>query len=53
MTVPGDYDEVFSGCSGVLHAAAEMGILAGSTPMKVYEGGLAVTRLVIDSVKNG
>ena len=51
MTVPGAYDDVFAGCSGVFHAAAEMGNLAGSTPMKVYEGGLKATKLVMDSVK--
>ena len=51
MTIPGAYDEVFSGCSCVFHAAAEMGNLEGSTPMKVYEGGLEVTKLVIDSIK--
>ncbi|MCH7778329.1 MAG: NAD-dependent epimerase/dehydratase family protein [Gemmatimonadetes bacterium] len=43
-------DEVFAGCSCVFHAAAEMGNLAGSTPMKVYEGGLEATRLVMDSI---
>jgi nucleoside-diphosphate-sugar epimerase len=54
MTVPGAYDEVFSGCAGVFHAAAEMGNLEGSTPMKVYEGGLEATKLVMDSiVKSG
>jgi len=52
MTIPGAYDEAFSGCCGVFHAAAEMGNLEGSTPMKVYEGGLLVTRLVMDSIKN-
>lgn len=51
MTVPGAYDEVFKGCVGVFHAAAEMGNLEGSTPMKVYQGGLDVTKLVIDSIK--
>jgi len=51
MTIPGAYDEVFSGCSGVFHAAAEMGNLEGSTPLKVYEGGLEATKLVIDSIK--
>jgi bifunctional dihydroflavonol 4-reductase/flavanone 4-reductase len=51
MTVPGAYDEVFAGCCGVFHAAAEMGNLEGSTPQKVYEGGLDATRLVLDSIK--
>ncbi|MCH8333139.1 NAD-dependent epimerase/dehydratase family protein [Candidatus Sumerlaeota bacterium] len=51
MTVPGAYDDVFAGCSGVFHAAAEMGNLEGSTPMKVYEGGLKATKLVMDSIK--
>ncbi len=50
MTVAGAYDEAFAGCRGVFHAAAEMGNLEGSTPMKVYEGGLTVTRLVMDSI---
>ncbi|MDE0179021.1 MAG: NAD-dependent epimerase/dehydratase family protein, partial [Gammaproteobacteria bacterium] len=40
MTVPGVYDDVFAGCSAVFHAAAEMGNLQGSTPQKVYDGGL-------------
>jgi nucleoside-diphosphate-sugar epimerase len=51
MTVPGSYDDAFAGCSCVFHAAAEMGNLAGSTPLKVYEGGLDATKLVMDSVK--
>jgi len=51
MTVPGAYDDVFAGCSCVFHAAAEMGNLAGSTPLKVYEGGLHATKLVADSIK--
>ena len=50
MTIPGAYDEVFAGCAGVFHAAAEMGNLEGSTPMKVYEGGLEATKLVMDSI---
>ena len=51
LTVPGAYDEPFRDCSCVFHAAAEMGNLEGSTPMKVYEGGLEATKLVMDSVK--
>lgn len=51
MTVPGAYGEVFAGCSTVFHAAAEMGNLEGSSPLKVYEGGLGATRLVVDSVR--
>ena len=51
MLLPGAYDEVFRGAVGVFHAAAEMGNLEGSTPMKVYEGGVAATSLVIDSIK--
>ena len=50
MTIPGAYDEVFKGCVGVFHAAAEMGNLEGSTPTMVYEGSLHATRLVMDSV---
>ena len=44
MTVPGVYDDVFAGCSAVFHAAAEMGNLQGSTPQKVYDGGLLATQ---------
>ncbi|MFP6584541.1 MAG: NAD-dependent epimerase/dehydratase family protein [Candidatus Hydrogenedentota bacterium] len=51
MTIPGAYNEVFAGCSCVFHAAAEMGNLEGSTPIKVYEGGLEATKLVMDSIK--
>ena len=51
MLLPGAYDDVFRGAVGVFHAAAEMGNLEGSTPMKVYEGGVAATSLVIDSIK--
>ena len=51
LMVPGAYDEVFRSCCGVFHAAAEMGNLEGSTPLKVYEGGLKATGLVLDSVK--
>ncbi len=50
MTRPGAYDRVFEGCVGIFHAAAEMGNLEGSTPMKVYEGGLVATRMVMDSI---
>ncbi len=50
MTIPGVYDEVFKGCVGVFHAAAEMGNLEGSTPRKVYDGGLLATRMLMDSV---
>lgn len=48
---PGAYDDVFRGCVGVFHAAAEMGNLQGSTPQKVYDGGLVATRLLMDSIK--
>jgi len=51
MMLPGAYDEAFRGAVGVFHAAAEMGNLDGSTPMKVYEGGVEATALVIDSIK--
>jgi len=51
MTKPGAYDAVFAGCAGIFHAAAEMGNLEGSTPMKVYEGGLVATRMVMDSIR--
>ena len=51
MTRPGAYDEVFKGCSAVFHAAAEMGNLEGSTPQKVYDGGLIATRMLMTSVK--
>lgn len=51
MTVPGAYDAVFAGCCCVFHAAAEMGNLEGSTPMKVYAGGLDATKLVVGSIK--
>ncbi len=50
MTVAGAYDEAFGGCVGVFHAAAEMGNLQGSTPWKVYQGGLLATRLAFDSI---
>ena len=51
LTEPGAYDAAFSGCVGVFHAAAEMGNLEGSTPQKVYDGGLTATRMLLDSVK--
>ena len=51
MTIPGIYDEVFKGCVGVFHAAAEMGNLAGSTPQKVYDGGILATQLLMESIK--
>lgn len=50
MTDAGAYDDVFQGCVGVFHAAAEMGNLEGSTPMKVFEGGLNATRMLMDSI---
>ena len=52
LTIPGDYDEVFKGCTCVFHAAAEMGNLAGSTPLKVYEGCFEATQMIMDSIKN-
>ena len=51
MTEPGAYDSVFLGCSAVFHAAAEMGNLEGSTPQRVYDGGLIATRMLMESVK--
>mgnify|MGYP003311922861 FL=1 len=51
MMQAGAYDEVFKGAVCVFHAAAEMGNLEGSTPLKVYEGGVDATKLVIDSIK--
>ena len=51
MTIAGVYDEVFAGCSAVFHAAAEMGNLQGSTPQKVFDGGLLATQSVIESIK--
>ena len=51
LTQAGAYDEVFKDCVGVFHAAAEMGNLAGSTPQKVYDGGLVVTEMLMDSIK--
>lgn len=51
MTQPGAYDAAFRGCAGIFHAAAEMGNLEGSTPLKVYEGGLIATRMLMDSVR--
>ncbi len=51
LTVAGSYDDVFAGCSCVFHAAAEMGNLEGSTPLKVYEGGLEATRRIMDSIQ--
>jgi nucleoside-diphosphate-sugar epimerase len=51
MTIPGAYDTAFEGCVGIFHAAAEMGNLEGSTPMKVYEGGLIATQMLMDSIK--
>lgn len=52
MTVPGVYDEVFQGCVAVFHAAAEMGNLQGSTPLKVYEGGISATKMLMDSIRS-
>ena len=51
LTRPGDYDEVFKGCTCVFHAAAEMGNLEGSTPRKVYEGCFPATQMIMDSIK--
>ena len=51
MTIPGIYDDVFKGCIGIFHAAAEMGNLAGSTPQKVYDGGLLATQMLMESIK--
>ena len=50
MTVPGAYDEAFRGAQGVFHAAAEMGNLEGSTPQKVFDGGLVATRMLMESI---
>lgn len=51
LTIPGDYDDVFKGCTCVFHAAAEMGNLEGSTPQKVYDGCFGATQMIMDSIK--
>ncbi len=51
MTKPGVYDDVFRNCTAVFHAAAEMGNLQGSTPQKVYDGGLLATRMLMTSIR--
>jgi len=51
LTVAGSYDESFKGATCVFHAAAEMGNLPDSTPMKVYEGGRAAIVPIMESVK--
>lgn len=51
MTIAGAFDKAFEGCVGIFHAAAEMGNLEGSTPQKVYDGGLEATKLAMDSIK--
>ena len=59
LFVSGSYDEAFAGCSGVFHVAAVLGNSAdgksqplgsGDVSRDVYEGGMAGTRNVIDSV---
>ena len=59
LFVPGSYDQAFAGCSGVFHVAAVLGNSAdgksqplgsGDVATDVYEGGMAGTRNVIDSV---
>ncbi len=59
LFVPGSYDGAFAGCSAVFHVAAVLGNSAdgksqplgsGNVSTDVYEGGMAGTRNVIDSV---
>ena len=59
LFVPGSYDDAFAGCAGVFHVAAVLGNSAdgksqplgsGDVSTDVYEGGMAGTRNVIDSV---
>ena len=52
MMQAGAYDEVFKGAVCVFHAAAEMGNLEGSTPLKVYEGGVDATKLSSTRLRN-
>ena len=51
LTNPGDYDDIFKGCTCVFHAAAEMGNLEGSTPQKVYDGSFPATQMIMESIK--
>eukprot|EP01046_Picozoa_sp_COSAG06_P014523 COSAG06_NODE_902_length_11648_cov_8.947441_12_plen_138_part_00 len=44
-------DEACQGATCMFHAAAEMGNLPDSTPMKVYEGGRAAIVPIMNSVK--
>lgn len=59
LFVPGSYDDAFRDCAGVFHVAAVLGNSAdgksqplgsGDVSTDVYEGGMAGTRNVIDSV---
>ena len=59
LFVAGSYDDAFAGCSGVFHVAAVLGNSAdvksqplgsGDVSTDIYEGGMAGTRNVIDSV---
>ena len=59
LLTPGDYDEVFAGCSAVFHVAAVLerdhaGGGQGSgdvTKREVYDGGFVATQNVLNSVK--
>ncbi len=47
----GCYDEVFAGCSAVLHVGTPMGYGGSNNPQQVYDGALEGLKNVIDSVK--
>lgn len=51
LEIPGSYDAAFAGVSCVFHAAAEMGNLEGTSPEKVYFGGLEATKGVFASIR--
>jgi nucleoside-diphosphate-sugar epimerase len=47
----GDYDEIFAGCSAVLHVGSVLGYRGRNGPRQVYDGSLNGTRNVLNSAK--
>lgn len=47
----GDYDEIFAGCSAVLHVGSVLGYKGTNGPRQVYDGSVNGTKNVLNSVK--
>src|SRR5215469_14547842 len=47
----GNYDEIFAGCSAVVHASSVLGYRGTNGPRQVYDGSVNGTKNILNSVK--